>query len=189
MTLGSQIGLYRKKMNVTQEGLAQKLGVTNQAVSKWESDLCCPDVALLPRIADVFAITLDELFGRSTPAIKKPQFPNDDQLRLKLFRGQTMVEDREACEKVEIHWYGPALDVICDCNLICDQVQGNVNAGGTVNCDEVQGSINAGGNVNCDDVQGSVRAGGNVTCDDVQGDVHAGGNVICECIEGNVTAK
>ena len=67
MTLGKRIGRYRKKLGLTQEALAQKLNVTNQAVSKWESGQCCPDIALLPRIADVFGITMDELFGRMAP--------------------------------------------------------------------------------------------------------------------------
>ena len=64
MTLGNKIASLRKQMGLTQEALAQKLEVTNQAVSKWESDQCCPDITLLPRIADVFGITIDELFGR-----------------------------------------------------------------------------------------------------------------------------
>ena len=186
MTLGTQIGLYRRKVNMTQEALAQKLGVTNQAVSKWESEQCCPDITLLPQIADIFGISLDELFGRPAPVALVPSFPEDDKLRLKLFWGGKMVTDREIREKVEVHWHGPALDVFCDCNLICGDVQGNVEAGGTVNCDEVQGSVQASGNVNCDEVQGNVRAGGNVTCDDVQGDVQAGGNVCCDCIQGGV---
>ena len=59
MTLGNQIAYLRKQMGLTQEGLAQKLEVTNQAVSKWESDACCPDILLLPKLADVFWVTLD----------------------------------------------------------------------------------------------------------------------------------
>ena len=49
MTLGTQIALLRKNHSITQEALAQRLGVTNQAVSKWESGQSCPDIALLPR--------------------------------------------------------------------------------------------------------------------------------------------
>ena len=64
MTLGNKIAYYRKKMSITQDALARQLGVTNQAVSKWESDQCCPDVMLLPKIAEIFGITVDELFGR-----------------------------------------------------------------------------------------------------------------------------
>ena len=67
MTLGKRIGQYRRKLGMTQEALAQKLEVTNQAVSKWESDQCCPDISLLPRIADIFGITVDELFSRAAP--------------------------------------------------------------------------------------------------------------------------
>lgn len=67
MTLGKRIGQYRRKLGLTQEALARKLDVTNQAVSKWESDQCCPDISLLPGLADIFGITIDELFGRSAP--------------------------------------------------------------------------------------------------------------------------
>lgn len=71
MSLGNKIAFYRKKMNITQDVLARQLGVTNQAVSKWESDQCCPDVMLLPKIAEIFGITIDELFGREKPEQKK----------------------------------------------------------------------------------------------------------------------
>ena len=65
MTIGNRIACYRKQMNITQEKLAQQLQVTNQTVSKWESDQCCPDVMLLPRIADIFGVSIDALFGRA----------------------------------------------------------------------------------------------------------------------------
>ena len=65
LKLSSQISYYRKKMNLTQEELANAFGVTNQAVSKWESGICCPDIELLPDIADYFGITVDELMGIS----------------------------------------------------------------------------------------------------------------------------
>lgn len=184
MTLGSQISLYRKKINMTQETLAQKMGVSNQAVSKWELEQCCPDISLLPQLADIFKISLDELFGRPAPTALLPHFPDDNKLRLKLFQGDKLAEELEIREKVEVHWYGPALDILCDCNLNCGDVQGYATAGGNVNCNDVCGSVIAGGNVNCNDVQGNVTSGGNVTCDDVQGDVQAGGNVNCDSIQG-----
>lgn len=80
MTLGNRIGQYRRKLGMTQEALAQKLDVTNQAVSKWESDQCCPDISLLPRMADIFGITTDELFGREAPAQEAPQ-PEPEPVR------------------------------------------------------------------------------------------------------------
>lgn len=58
------IAFYRKKNGFTQEELAQKLGVTNQSVSKWESAQCCPDISLIPTLADIFEISIDELFGK-----------------------------------------------------------------------------------------------------------------------------
>lgn len=187
--LGTKIALYRKKQAITQEALAQKLGVTNQAVSKWETDQCCPDVVLLPELAEIFGISLDELFGRTAPVpAEEISSEDDDTLRVVLFRGNKRLENHEFCREVEITWNGSVLNLQSDFSVNCDQVEGSVHAGGNVNCDGVQGSVHAGGNVNCDDVRGDVQAGGNVTCDDVYGNVSAGGNVTCDNIEGSVTA-
>lgn len=62
-TLGKRIVLHRKRLSLTQDKLAEALGVTAQAVSKWENDLSCPDITMLPRLADLFGITVDELLG------------------------------------------------------------------------------------------------------------------------------
>lgn len=64
MGLGKKIAYYQKNKNITQDELAKQLGISNQAVSKWETGQSCPDVELLPRLADIFEITLDELFDR-----------------------------------------------------------------------------------------------------------------------------
>ncbi len=63
MSIGKNIAKYRKAKGLTQEELGAKLGVTNQAVSKWESETSMPDVMLLPEIADALNITLNDLYG------------------------------------------------------------------------------------------------------------------------------
>ena len=60
-TMGEMIAALRKEKGMTQLELAQKMGVTDKAVSKWERDLSCPDVSSLPRLAEVFGISVDEL--------------------------------------------------------------------------------------------------------------------------------
>lgn len=62
-TLGERIAAYRKKANLTQEQLAEKCTVTAQAVSKWENDLTAPDITLIPRLAEIFNVSCDELLG------------------------------------------------------------------------------------------------------------------------------
>ena len=65
-TLGKRIVYHRKRLSLTQDQLAEKLGVTAQAVSKWENDLSCPDISVLPMLADIFEISLDTLLGRES---------------------------------------------------------------------------------------------------------------------------
>lgn len=69
-TLGKRIVANRKRIGLTQDQLAEQLGVTAQAVSKWENDQSCPDIATLPKLAEIFRISTDELLGReaSRPA-------------------------------------------------------------------------------------------------------------------------
>lgn len=60
-TLGRLISETRKAKGMTQLELAQKLNVTDKAVSKWERDLSCPDVNSFPQLAEVLGLTLEEL--------------------------------------------------------------------------------------------------------------------------------
>lgn len=66
ITIHEQIAHLRKQRGLTQAALAADLGVSSQAVSKWENGLSCPDIQLLPRIADYFEVSTDELLGHHT---------------------------------------------------------------------------------------------------------------------------
>lgn len=61
MNIGNNIAVLRKKKGITQEELANELGVSAQAVSKWENNSSCPDVSLLTKIADYFGVSVDAL--------------------------------------------------------------------------------------------------------------------------------
>ena len=65
-TFGKTIADLRKEKGMTQAELAEKLGVTDKAVSKWERDLSYPDTALLPRIAELFGLSVDDLMRNSS---------------------------------------------------------------------------------------------------------------------------
>lgn len=56
----------RKQRNLTQEQIAEILSVSCQAVSKWETNSSCPDISLLPIIADYFGVSVDYLIGHDT---------------------------------------------------------------------------------------------------------------------------
>lgn len=62
MTIGEKIKELRKAKNISQESLAKVLGVTFQAVSKWETNTTAPDVGIIPSIASFFGVSIDELF-------------------------------------------------------------------------------------------------------------------------------
>ena len=62
MNIGKNITAFRKDAGMTQEELANQIGVSAQAVSKWETGVSMPDILLLPVIADVFGITVDEIY-------------------------------------------------------------------------------------------------------------------------------
>ena len=66
-TLGKRIVARRKGLGMTQDQLAERLGVTAQAVSKWENDQSCPDITILLKLAGIFGITVDALLGCEPP--------------------------------------------------------------------------------------------------------------------------
>lgn len=69
-TIGNRIAKFRKAKGMTQEDLASKLGVSAQAVSKWETDASCPDISLLPQLSKVLGITTDELLTGENDEVK-----------------------------------------------------------------------------------------------------------------------
>lgn len=65
-TLGATITSLRKERGMTQLELAEKMGVTDKAVSKWERDLSCPDILSVSKLAELFGVSVDELMRART---------------------------------------------------------------------------------------------------------------------------
>lgn len=63
LRIGEKIKNLRKQQDITQEKLAAYLNISYQAVSKWENETALPDITLIPKIANFFGVTSDELLG------------------------------------------------------------------------------------------------------------------------------
>ncbi len=83
MSLGERIGQYRRSLGVSQEELGARLGVSRQAVSKWETDAATPDMANLIALAKEFGVSVAEL--TETPEQPKEEKKSQENLRLFLF--------------------------------------------------------------------------------------------------------
>ncbi len=94
--LGQRISDLRREKGLSQEQLGNELGISAQAVSKWENGKSMPDVAILPDIADLFNCSIDELFLHQAPAngINLP-WKDDGNLRGVLFVGHRVVQEGE----------------------------------------------------------------------------------------------
>ena len=86
-TIGSRIAKYRKAKGMTQEALAIEMGVSAQAVSKWETDSSCPDISALPQLCKILGITTDELLIGKRDEVKlvpEEQRKSLDELTLRI---------------------------------------------------------------------------------------------------------
>ena len=205
LKLYDTISFYRKRQGLTQEELAKKLGVTNQSVSKWESAQCCPDIGLLPLLADIFEISIDELFGRKNEKEIHydlcAEFPWNDDNTIRVFRtlgkkilqttdenGMINITFPKDCYKTEGQFFKVEVmgnmngnaniigDVVCHKNIECNDINGNIK--------ECRGNISAAGDIN-----GGVSCGENLSCaGEINGAVNCGNNVACgKNISGDVS--
>lgn len=194
MKLSNNIFTLRREMGLTQEELANRLGVTNQAVSKWENGQSCPDIELLPALADLFDVTLDQLFDRaplSAPAGLELPWQDDDTLHAVVFVGHRLCDSKPmGCGQVELHFSGTVRDLYSEFSVTCEnsRIEGSVTAGDGVTCGDVGGSVTAGDGVECGNVSGSVTAGDGVECIRIDGDATAGDGITCTAIGGNAMA-
>ena len=88
-SIGKQLYDLRKQSGFTQDYVAERLGVSAQAVSKWENDIACPDIMTLPNIAELYGITIDELFKneevQSNVKYEKTEKINENELIFRVY--------------------------------------------------------------------------------------------------------
>jgi len=84
VTLGERLSAARKAKGLTQDDFAKHLDVTPQAISKWENNLSCPDILLLPKISEILGVSIEELLTGSTKKEEKPKITVTDNSKLKL---------------------------------------------------------------------------------------------------------
>ena len=80
MELGKQIYELRKKANLSQEQLAEKVGVSRQTISKWELGETAPDIKQAQVLSQVFSVSLDELTGNDTKEVIYKKVSNTEKL-------------------------------------------------------------------------------------------------------------
>ena len=184
--LAENIQNYHKKLGFTQEELAEKLGVTFQAISKWENAKSSPDISFLPLMADLFDCSIDQLFSRDTQSNIKycTEFPwaDDDIIRGVVCEGKKILQvNDKITEKFTFEIIGNAKSVESKCNIeVSGNVSGGCNAGGSINVGgNIHGGINCGNNVQCAcNIHGGINCGDNVTAGcDILGDINCGDNV------------
>lgn len=181
----------RKKQGLTQEQLAVKLGVTNQSVSKWESAQCCPDISLIPKLADILKISIDELFGREPSVDNISQqitWSDDDVFRVVVTKGKKVLSVDELDKTIEISFPKNCNETTRQYfkvevfgNLYCDaSINGDVICRGMIECNCINGDVKeCSENISCQgNINGDVVCGGNIECKTIDGDIICQGNII-----------
>ncbi len=129
--IGERIAYYRRLNAMTQEELAQKVNVSTQAVSKWERKITSPDIMLLPELASIFNISIDELFGIKIDTepvfnlVDNVPWDDDRQIRIAFYHGkklmqQSVYELQHGTNEMNIHFdYGDVYKIhgICKLNV------------------------------------------------------------------------
>ena len=202
IVLAANIQRYRKKCGLTQEELAKNLGVTFQAVSKWENAKTAPDILFLPTMADLFGCYIDELFSREIKTEIHydhcPEFPwyDDNIIRGVVCLGRKILQVTDGLtDKFTFEVIGDVTSVQSECNItVSGSVSGGCAADEIVVGGHVYGGCNAGDAITVGgNLSGGCVAGDGITCGgNLKGDITCGdtvtvtGNVESEKIKGNV---
>ena len=129
--ISERIAYYRKLNSMTQAELASRLNVSTQAVSKWEQKISSPDISLLPELAEIFNISIDELFGMKVNIepvfnlVNNVPWEDDRKIRIAFFHGQKLLQQsaynlQNGLNEINIHFdYGDIYKIhgICKLNL------------------------------------------------------------------------
>ena len=184
MSVGENIARFRKEKGWTQAELGDKLGVSNQAVSKWELGTTMPDLMLLPVLADTFGVYIDELFSREIKSeihydhCAEFPWPDDDIIRGIVCKGRKILQKEQIEDRFVFEVKGDVKQVKSECSIEVDgNVSGGCQAGNNV---LVSGSLSGGCACGADVVvSGSLSGGSNCS-----GEVTVGGNFSGGCNAG-----
>ena len=124
MTIGKRIAHLRKEKGLTQEELAQHMGISPQAVSKWENDQTCPDISALPKLARLFDVTVDELLeGREAlPAVRV--LPPEQRRDIKDMLLRITVDSAEG-DKIRVNLPMALMEIAMEIGMEMPQINGN----------------------------------------------------------------
>ena len=123
-TIGKRISEYRKKKNLKQDELAEMLGVSPQAVSKWENDLSCPDISLLPELSRILEVSIDEIVQgkKEEPLVSiLPEEKRKDINKLML----RIVVDSEEGDRVRVNLPMALVKVAIETGISMPQINGS----------------------------------------------------------------
>ncbi len=124
-SLGRRIAELRKNKGMTQEELAEQMGVSPQAVSKWENDQTCPDITLLPKLAALFGTSVDVLLsGEKAEAPVVKMMPPEERKDLSDLMLRILVESHDG-DKVRVNLPMSLVQVAIEMGMEMPQVSGN----------------------------------------------------------------
>ncbi len=122
-TLGKRIADLRKSKELKQDDLAQMLNVSPQAVSKWENDQTCPDISLLPELARILGVSVDELLsGKSEPITQLVPLENRRDINTMTLKIDVISSN---ADKVRINLPMPLIKMAAEIGLAMPQISGN----------------------------------------------------------------
>lgn len=126
MTLGKRIAALRKEKELKQDALAEALGVSPQAVSKWENDQTCPDISLLPKLAALLGISVDELLsGKKMELMQTAKIlPPEERKDIKEMMLRIVVDSADG-DHVRVNLPMALVQVALDMGMEMPQVSGN----------------------------------------------------------------
>ena len=125
MTIGKRIAALRREKNLKQDDLAQMLEVSPQAVSKWENDQTCPDISLLPKLAKILGVSVDELLsGKQELQPVVTLVPEDRRKDIKDMMLRIVVDSADG-DKVRVNLPMALVQLAMEMGMEMPQVSGN----------------------------------------------------------------
>ena len=124
MTIGKRIAHLRKEKGLTQEELAGHMGISPQAVSKWENDQTCPDISALPKLSKLLGVTVDELLEGKQDLAPVRLLPPEERKDLKDMMLRVTV-DSTAGDRVRVNVPMALVEVAMEIGMEMPQINGN----------------------------------------------------------------